>query len=145
MNVNPIHFHLRGRVVLVVGGDDTLAPALRVLLGAGAFVRIVSKSAGDAVQDAFRSGCGIWERREFAPRDLHQAALAVVATGDDARDLAAARAARAARVPVALPGLPELSDFTLALPVRGAPDVSPRAEIARSPSSYAVSDESSAT
>ncbi len=113
MSNNPIEFHLRGRVVLIVGGDAAVAPALRALLGAGAFVRVVAEAADEDVQDPFRSGCGIWERRAFAPRDLHQAALAIIATGDSVRDLAAARAAR---VPVALAARPELSDFALAAP-----------------------------
>ena len=130
MRRNPIDFHLRGRLILVVGGGAGLAPALELLLGAGAFVRVVAKQVDDALQDTFRGGCGIWERRDFAPRDLHHAALAVIATGNVERDLQLARAARASRVPVALPDRPDFSDFALGPPESdtGVPrDRAPRA------------------
>ena len=113
MHTLPISLHLRERTVLVVGGATALASQLHLLFGAGARVRLVAEQIDDDVEDALLSGCGAWERRGFAPSDLHDAVLVLAATGSDERDGAVLRAARVARVPVAVAGRPELSDFEL--------------------------------
>jgi len=115
MHQIPINFHLRGRASVIVGGRADLAPALRHMLRAGSLVRVVAERIDVALQDSLSGGCGTWERRAFAPRDLYEAVLVLVATGNAARDEEVARAARASRVPVALPDRPDLSDFTLGL------------------------------
>lgn len=113
MHALPVTFHLRSRTVLLVGGAGSLATDLRLILKTGAHVRVVAERLDADLEDAFRAGSGIWERRKFAPRDLHDAVLVLVATGNAECDRDVVRAARVARVPAAVPSRPELSDFEL--------------------------------
>jgi siroheme synthase-like protein len=113
MHTLPISLHLRARTVLVVGGAAAVASHPRVLFATGARVRVVAERLDDDLEDALLSGCGAWERRGFAPRDLHDAVLVLAATGNAEGDGAVIRAARVARVPVAVAGRPDLSDFDL--------------------------------
>ena len=87
MHTLPISHHLRARTV-----------------------HVVAEQLDDELQDALQSGCGVWDNRPFAPRDLHDVVLVLAATGSAERD---GEVARAARVPVAIAGRPEISDFEL--------------------------------
>ena len=113
MHTLPLTFRLRGRTVLMIGGGAALAPSLGLMARAGAQIRLVAAHLDPELADALDRTAGVWQRRSLAPRDFHDAALALVATGSDSDDREAVRAAQIARVPVAVAGRPELSDFEL--------------------------------
>lgn len=76
----PIFIKLQGRPVLVVGAGKVGEPKIRALLETGASIRVVSLEASDAVRDWARSGLVVLEERAFAPADLEDTFLAVIAT-----------------------------------------------------------------
>jgi siroheme synthase-like protein len=113
MRTLPIRFSLRDRLVVFVGGEPALADELRRVFSCGGEARLVAETLDDLLLDALRHGRGVWERRKLAPRDLHDASLALIATGSGHEDELSARIARAARVPLAVIGRPDLSDFVI--------------------------------
>lgn len=93
MNSFPAYFPLQGRRVVIVGEGEGAEAKARLFAGSPAMVERMSAAAG---ADA---------------RAYIGAALAFVATKDDAAAEAASRAARAAGVPVNVVDRPQLSDF----------------------------------
>lgn len=94
MDAFPAFFPLSGRTVVVAGSGEPAQAKLRLLAGSPA--RIVHLQGADAADPAAYAG----------------AALAFVASADDAFAQAAAAAARAAHVPVNVVDRPQLCDFT---------------------------------
>jgi precorrin-2 dehydrogenase/sirohydrochlorin ferrochelatase len=94
MDAFPAFFPLAGRTVVVAGTGAAAEAKLRLFAGSPAkLVRLEGAAA-------------------FEPERYAGAALAFVATDDDAFAEAAARAARAAHVPVNVTDRPKLCDFT---------------------------------
>lgn len=94
MDAFPAFFPLRGRTVIVAGSGEPAAAKLRLLEGSPA--RIVHLSGLEALDAGSYAG----------------AALAFVASADEAFAQGAAAAARAAHVPVNVVDRPQLCDFT---------------------------------
>ena len=94
MDAFPAFFPLSGRTVVVAGSGEPAQAKLRLLAGSPA--RIVHLQGDQAADPAAYAG----------------AALAFVASADDAFAAAAAAAARAAHVPVNVVDRPQLCDFT---------------------------------
>ncbi|CAN7571791.1 bifunctional precorrin-2 dehydrogenase/sirohydrochlorin ferrochelatase [Phenylobacterium sp. LjRoot164] len=94
MDAFPAFFPLSGRTVVIAGSGEPAQAKLRLLEGSPA--RIVHLQGADAADPAAYAG----------------AALAFVASADDAFAQAAAAAARAAHVPVNVVDRPQLCDFT---------------------------------
>lgn len=94
MDAFPAFFPLSGRTVVVAGSGEPAQAKLRLLAGSPA--RIVHLQGADAADPAAYAG----------------AALAFVASADEAFAQAAAAAARAAHVPVNVVDRPQLCDFT---------------------------------
>lgn len=88
----PIFLTVRGRRVVIVGDDASLAPKVALLQKAGAELCRLSDPGAD---------------------DLRGCAAVFVATGDAARDEATAQAAQAAGVLVNVVDRPELSTFIM--------------------------------
>ncbi|MBP7701809.1 MAG: bifunctional precorrin-2 dehydrogenase/sirohydrochlorin ferrochelatase [Phenylobacterium sp.] len=94
MDAFPAFFPLSGRTVVVAGSGEPAQAKLRLLAGSPA--RIVHLQGAEAADPAAYAG----------------AALAFVASADEAFAQAAAAAARAAHVPVNVVDRPQLCDFT---------------------------------
>jgi precorrin-2 dehydrogenase/sirohydrochlorin ferrochelatase len=94
MDAFPAFFPLSGRTVVIAGSGEPAQAKLRLLEGSPA--RIVHLQGDEAADPAAYAG----------------AALAFVASADDAFAQAAAAAARAAHVPVNVVDRPQLCDFT---------------------------------
>ena len=110
-----------GRRVLLVGGGHAAPAKLRLLAETEAHLFVVAaEPSGELIETATAVGAML-ESRAFAPADLDGAALAFVATGDEAADAAIAAAARAAGVPVNVVDRPELCDFYVPAIVNRAP------------------------
>jgi precorrin-2 dehydrogenase / sirohydrochlorin ferrochelatase len=76
---------LDGRQVLVVGAGRVGEPKIRGLLPTGAKIRAVAREASETVREWACTGKIILEERGFAPSDLDNVFLVVVATSS--RDL----------------------------------------------------------
>lgn len=93
MSLFPIFVKLAGRLVVVAGGGAIAAGKIPALLAAGARVRVVAPQLGETVAGLVREGAIEWLAKEFAPRDLEGAQLAVAATSLPAVNAAVFRAA----------------------------------------------------
>jgi uroporphyrin-III C-methyltransferase / precorrin-2 dehydrogenase / sirohydrochlorin ferrochelatase len=111
MNVFPAFFDLAGRRVLLVGGGETALQKLRLLRKAGARLLLVAPAIEPEIAAAIEDGAVEWRAEELTAEHFAGAALAVITTGDEARDLAGAALAKAARVPVNVVDRADLSDF----------------------------------
>ena len=109
MRYFPLFFDLRARSVLLVGGGAAAARKLRLLLKAGAKVRLVASELDRETTDILANGGVSLVRHSFRPADLAGQSLVVAATGSDPIDSAVARAAEAAGLPVNVVDRPDLS------------------------------------
>jgi len=111
MNVFPVFFDLAGRRVLLVGGGEAALQKLRLLRKAGAHVLLLAPAIEPEIAATIEEGAAEWRAEELTADHLEGVSLAVIATGDEARDRAGAALAKAARVPVNVVDRAELSDF----------------------------------
>ncbi|MGH6880957.1 MAG: precorrin-2 dehydrogenase/sirohydrochlorin ferrochelatase family protein, partial [Hypericibacter sp.] len=100
MNVFPVFFDLSGRRVLLAGGGETALQKLRLLRKAGASLLVVAPAIEHEMALAVEEGAAEWRAEELTADHFIGAALAVIATGDKAKDRTGAALAKAARVPV---------------------------------------------
>ncbi|MBT3810830.1 MAG: uroporphyrinogen-III C-methyltransferase [Rhodospirillaceae bacterium] len=107
----PLFFRLRKRPVLLVGAGAAAVAKARLLLAAGADVRVVAPQGLGEVADWAAQGRLRWERRAFDPADVAGMTLVIGAMGDDELDAAVADAAKEAAIPVNIVDRPELSSF----------------------------------
>ncbi len=94
MDAFPAFFPLSGRTVAIAGAGEAAEAKMRLFAGSPATLRRLEGAAA------------------LSPESYEGAALAFIASPDDAFARAAAGAARAARVPVNVVDRPELCDFT---------------------------------
>jgi uroporphyrin-III C-methyltransferase / precorrin-2 dehydrogenase / sirohydrochlorin ferrochelatase len=79
MSLFPIFVKLEGRPVLLVGAGPVGESKVGGLLSAGAVVTVVAPHATPSIQKLAAEGKVDWQRREFAPGDLHGMTLVVAA------------------------------------------------------------------
>ena len=113
MRYYPTFFDLKGRRALLVGGGETAARKLRLLLKAEASVTLVAPEATAEVAGLAEAGRIDWQRRAFRPEDLDGVALVHAASDDAESDRAVAEAASAAGLPVNVVDDPESSSFIM--------------------------------
>jgi uroporphyrin-III C-methyltransferase / precorrin-2 dehydrogenase / sirohydrochlorin ferrochelatase len=106
----PVSTVVAGRRVAVVGGGEAAEAKLRLLAKTQALVHVYAPGAEDAVRRLVRDEG--WSFHECFPgvADLEGAALAFVATEDEARDRMFGALAREAGVPVNVVDRPDLCD-----------------------------------
>ncbi|MFG1480086.1 siroheme synthase CysG [Xanthobacter sp. V4C-4] len=120
----PVFFDLKGRRVVVAGGEDPAAWKAELLSAAGAWVEVFTDRpcpnlehlAGTPVDGPVQLHARAWSAADFAG-----AALAVGAFDDPAEGARFSAAARAAGVPVNAVDHPGVSDFTLGAIVNRSP------------------------
>ena len=78
----PIFVDLRGRRVVLLGGNHTAAGKVLPLLQAGAELTVVAARAEPAITEAARAGRLLWLERAYATGDLHGARLVIDASDD---------------------------------------------------------------
>jgi uroporphyrin-III C-methyltransferase/precorrin-2 dehydrogenase/sirohydrochlorin ferrochelatase len=100
---------LRGRRVLVFGGGEVAARKVRLLLQAGAQVRVVARALGEEL--ARQPSTVEWIAREFDPAQLQDVELVIAATDDVALNARVAETGRAAGLFVNVVDDPERSGF----------------------------------
>jgi uroporphyrin-III C-methyltransferase/precorrin-2 dehydrogenase/sirohydrochlorin ferrochelatase len=83
MSLFPIFVKLDGRSVLLVGAGPVGESKIAGLLSSGAVVTVVAPTATPIIQTLAKDGKIFWHQREFDPRDLDGAILAVAAVPKD--------------------------------------------------------------
>jgi uroporphyrin-III C-methyltransferase/precorrin-2 dehydrogenase/sirohydrochlorin ferrochelatase len=113
MRYFPTFFDLRDKPCLVVGGGEAALGKIRLLLKAGAQVRVVADRVQADIEDLAAQGTLEIQRGGFVAGDLRGQTLAIVASGDDALDARVAGAARSTGISVNVVDRPHLSSFTV--------------------------------
>ena len=101
------------RHCLVVGGNEVAAARVRVLLAAGAQVKVVSPELGPELRRRVAWGEVAWSERLFRAEDLVDMSLVLVAIDDPDTSRGIVDLARRAGVLVNVNRAPHLSDFFL--------------------------------
>ncbi len=94
-----------------MGGGAVAARKVRLLLSAGACVRVVAPEAGTAIRRLAKAGKLKLARRPFRAGDLDGVTLAVAAAGDAALNAVIVRASRRRGVPLNVVDEPDKCDF----------------------------------
>jgi len=108
----PIFLDVKSKSVAVIGGGVAAARRAETLLKAGARVTVFAASLSAEFAALSRDSL-LLAGRDPVPADLPGCALCIVATDDEAADIAAHALAKEAGVLVNVAARPELCDFTL--------------------------------
>ncbi len=107
MRYLPLFIDVAGRPVVVVGGDETAARKVRLLLRAGASIRLCAEHLTDELQALVQDGALRHAQGRFHSELLKDVALAIVADGAQAADVQAACAGLG--IPLNVVDRPDLS------------------------------------
>lgn len=121
MHFLPLCFDLKKRTVLLVGGGEIALRKARLLLKAGAHLKVIADVVQEDLERLVISTSGLIEKRTFISSDVEGAVLVVGATEDDEVNAAVSMAARRAGVPVNVVDMPALSDFVFPALVERSP------------------------
>ncbi len=110
-NLFPMFLKLEGKRCLVVGAGKVGEPKIGGLIETGARIQVVALEATAAVHDWARAGRITLELRAFAPNDLDDAFLAIVATASRGLNESIYREAQRRRVLCNVVDVPEYCDF----------------------------------
>jgi len=111
MNYLPIFLDLRGKPVLVAGGDAAALRKVRLLRAAGANVAVVAPRLCRGLAELAGRGEIAHRARGFVAGDLAGCAAAIAASGRADVDARVAEAAQARNLPVNVVDRPELCSF----------------------------------
>ena len=109
----PIFWDTESGTALVVGGREDAARKVRLLLGAGARVKVVAPDANSELEDLAAEDRIEIAHRAVTERDITGSALVISATANDAVDEFVSAAAQVHGVKVNVVDRPDLSDFTV--------------------------------
>ncbi len=107
MKYLPLFIDIAGRPAVVVGGDETAARKVRLLLRAGAKVQVCAEEITQEISELAETGALLHRERKLRASDLEGAALAVVA--DTAQAVALKRICTARNIPLNVVDRPDLS------------------------------------
>ena len=109
----PLFLKLQERPVLLAGGGDAAAAKLRLLVAAGAQVRVFAEAPSAELRAAIHELRVAWNAAPVTPEDLRHVELVIGAHGDEAADAALSDLARNVGKLVNIVDRPDLSDFTM--------------------------------
>lgn len=107
MDYLPLHFNLRGALVLLVGGGEIARRKAVLLSEAGAVLRCIAPRLEFDLNDL--SADHEWQQKVFDDNDLEGACLVVAATDDAMVNAQVSRTAQARQLPVNVVDQPDLS------------------------------------
>ena len=113
MRYFPINLDIRDRIAVIVGGGRVADRKCRILLDAGAAVRVVAPCLAPPLADLVRAGQVTHLAREYAAGDLAGACLAFAATSDPEVNRTVAEEAKAAGILANIADAPEAGTFTV--------------------------------
>ena len=109
----PLFLSLRDRPVLVVGGGAAAVRKIELLLSAGAAVVLIAETVTGEMAQLIADRRIRWAGHSFRDSHLAEAALAIVASEDEALRQAVSHVAQAHGVPVNVVDRPALSTFLM--------------------------------
>jgi uroporphyrin-III C-methyltransferase/precorrin-2 dehydrogenase/sirohydrochlorin ferrochelatase len=109
----PLFMTLQDRHALVVGGGETAARKVELLLSAGAQVSLIAETVTGEIAQLIADGRIAWAGRAFDEADLAGMSLVFVATEDERLRASVSAAAQARSVPVNVVDQPSLSSFIM--------------------------------
>ena len=112
MDLLPLFFDIRRQPCLVVGGGETAARKVNLLLRAQAQVTVVAPALGHSLTRILSEGRITHVARPFSQQDISEQRLVVAATNDDAVNRSVSALARAERIPVNVVDQPHLCTCT---------------------------------
>ncbi len=121
MSLFPIFLKLEGRKCVVIGAGKVGAGKAAGLLRASARVVVVGPRATTSIRRGARAGALVWHEREFTPKDIAGAFLAIAATDSSAANEAVYRACSAHGVLCNVVDDPAHCDFFYPAVVRRGP------------------------
>lgn len=133
MDFLPIFFKVKSRRVLLVGGGQVAFRKARLLLRAGAHIRLVAKQIIPKLKDLLQGPEHVLLERAFQPDDLDAVAVAVAATSDRLLNQQISQLAQARNLPVNVVDQPELCSFIFPSIVDRDPVIIAVSSSARSP------------
>ncbi|MEZ5933498.1 MAG: siroheme synthase CysG [Alphaproteobacteria bacterium] len=113
MDYFPIFLDMQGRTALVVGGTEAAAQKARLLLRAGATLRIVAGLVGAEMRAVFGEPLVTVEHRAFQPADLDGVSLVVASSDDEEENRLVSNAAQARGLPVNVVDRTDLCSFIM--------------------------------
>ncbi len=121
--VLPVFFDLRGKRVVVIGGDEPAAWKIELLAAAGAQVDVYAEEICEELQSLAATPTITIHNRPWSPSDLTAAALAIADLESDAEAHAFIAAAKVAAVPYNVIDRPEFCQFQFGAIVNRSPVV----------------------
>jgi uroporphyrin-III C-methyltransferase/precorrin-2 dehydrogenase/sirohydrochlorin ferrochelatase len=109
----PLFLSLKGRHVLVVGGTESAARKVELVLSAGAKVNLIADTVVGEIAQLIADGAIAWSGDGFDDADLAGMSLAIVASDDAALQMRVSHAAQRRCVPVNVVDRPALSSFIM--------------------------------
>jgi uroporphyrin-III C-methyltransferase/precorrin-2 dehydrogenase/sirohydrochlorin ferrochelatase len=113
METFPLFLTLQGRRALVVGGTDSAARKIGLLLSAGARVSLVAETVTGEIAQLIADGRISWAGRTFETDEIDGVSIVIVAGDDALLQSRVSCAAQARGVPVNVVDRPALSSFIM--------------------------------
>lgn len=111
MDYFPVFLDLKQRTCLLVGGGDVALRKARLLVKAGARLRVVALAVVPELQALVAQSLGELHLREYCPSDAAGCALVIAATDNEPLNAAVSRDAKALNVPVNVVDNPALCSY----------------------------------
>lgn len=111
MEYFPLFVRLRNKTCLLVGGGEIATRKARLLVKAGAVLRVVAPSVNAELVQIVKDCGGEIQRRDYTAADLHGAMLAIAATDDNAINQQVSIDAKAQSILVNVVDTPSLCTF----------------------------------
>ena len=108
MDYLPLHFDLKSRHCLLVGGGEIALRKAELLHGAGASIRVVAPEISNSLAELLAGDSHELLRRAYREDDLAGVSLAVSATDDPETNARVSRDAQARQIPVNVVDQPDL-------------------------------------
>ena len=108
MDYLPLFHNLKGRTLLVVGGGEVALRKARLLVEAGALLRVVAPKIDQDLHDLLVEHHGEARLRGYCREDLEDCVLVVAATDEHDLNVQVAQDAHASRIPVNVVDTPAL-------------------------------------
>jgi uroporphyrin-III C-methyltransferase/precorrin-2 dehydrogenase/sirohydrochlorin ferrochelatase len=113
MDYLPLFTDIRNKRCLIVGGGNIAARKARLLAQAGAKVCVVAPAIESALMDIAKGSDGEVHQRPYRATDLHDIALVIAATDDEAVNAQVSKDAQQRHLPVNVVDSPELCSVIL--------------------------------
>src|SRR5690606_38721946 len=111
MDYFPVFLDLKNRLCLLVGGGDVATRKGRVLVKAGARLRVVAPEISPELRELAAQHQGELHEREYQAADLADCVIAIAATDDTALNQIISRDAQSKNLPINVVDNPALCTY----------------------------------